>query len=91
MVRNQKTAGKVARITSKEAQNMQDDLGNKGGQKLRETSPGERYGGEFPEKWSRKCTNMATRKEDSSNDPVSRIYLVSSMQKPIPSTVEWDL
>lgn len=39
MVRNQKTAGKVARMTSKEAQNMQDDLGNKGGsQKLRETS-----------------------------------------------------
>lgn len=42
MVRNQKTVGKVARMTSKEAQNMQDDLGNKGeSQKLREISPGE--------------------------------------------------
>lgn len=73
-------------MTSKEAQNMQDDLGNKGeGQKLRETSPGEgmvessqRNGLESAQTWPHVRKTLVMIRFQAVT------YVVSSMQKPIP-------
>lgn len=102
MVRNQKTAGKVARMTSKEAQNMKDDLGNKGdSQKFRETSPEEgrvessqRSGLESAQTWPhvRKTLVMIPRKT-LVMIPFQAVtfYVFPLCKNQFPDTAEWDL
>lgn len=95
VARNQQTPGKVARTSSPEAQNMQDDFGSE--EKVRSSQKHFQKvgkGGKLPEKWSGKQANMAKlgkleQQSLVSSSDVACFSLHGKQQ--FPSVIAWEL